>query len=362
MRTFAALKSISVFATPTLLAAFAPHQSCVAPSIGIRIRHRDRRLMIPVDHRLSSIRYYHRSSTINYSSSSDDDNDSDDSSFDPFLQSPLSFGKQSTFDDGYGDGGNNSYVGVGSSGEFGFHSTYADSTVVQINNLPLSINASSSSSSSTTTYCEIASDISLDQDTPAFEFDPLLSPHSYANGIAAGPIFSSHATTSQKSSITQLQQQKQRIGILLIDHGSKRPASNEHIHFVARMYQDRLDETATISTDTSKSTKSTTIVRVAHMEIASPSILESLRSIFAIDQVTKVVCVPYFLSPGRHATEDVPNLIDEARRILVGEGVIPVSIYETSMDSSILVSDALGTQLECMLRGVDILVENTLSE
>ena len=32
------------------------------------------------------------------------------------------------------------------------------------------------------------------------------------------------------------------------------------------------------------------------------------------------------------------------------------------MDSSVLVSDALGTQLECMLRGLDILVENTLSE
>ena len=98
-----------------------------------------------------------------------------------------------------------------------------------------------------------------------------------------------------------------------------RPASNEHIHFVARMYQDRLDETATISTDISKLTKSTTIVRAAHMEIASPSILESLHSIFAIDQVTQVVCVPYFPSPGRHATEDVPNLIDEARRILVDE-------------------------------------------
>jgi sirohydrochlorin ferrochelatase len=98
------------------------------------------------------------------------------------------------------------------------------------------------------------------------------------------------------------------------------------------------------------------------MEIASPSILDSLRSIFASDQVTKVVCVPYFLSPGRHATEDVPNLIDEARRILVDEGVIPSSIDETSMDCSILVSDALGTQLECMLRGLDILVENTLSE
>ena len=48
------------------------------------------------------------------------------------------------------------------------------------------------------------------------EFDPLLSPHAYST------------TATEK------------IGILLIDHGSKRSASNEHIMNVARMYEKRM--------------------------------------------------------------------------------------------------------------------------
>ena len=173
------------------------------------------------------------------------------------------------------------------------------------------------------------------------EFDPLLSPHAYANGVDKAPV-----STDSPSASSQ-----EKIGILLIDHGSKRSASNEHIMNVARMYEKRIavKEQAT-------SPSSTTIVRAAHMEIAPPSILDSIRNLIVDDKVSKVICVPYFLSPGKHAMEDVPQLIDEAKLILSEEGKL------NDADGSILVSHALGTHMDGMLSVVDDLVDWTLKD
>ena len=196
--------------------------------------------------------------------------------------------------------------------------------------------------------------------TTDFDFDPLLSPHAYTNGPDESPVdtqtnantnggtnsademelFDPFPITPTTSTITT-----QKLGILLIDHGSKRKASNEHIHSIAQMYENRLNENNVLRGG------ETTIVRAAHMEISEPSILDSLRNIIAIDRVDKVVCVPYFLSPGRHATEDVPELIKEARGVLEEEGMGSVDV---------MMSNALGTHLEGMLGVVDVLVEQTL--
>ena len=96
--------------------------------------------------------------------------------------------------------------------------------------------------------------------------------------------------------------------------------------------------------------------------------------------------MPYFLSPGRHATEDVPNLIEEARDVLGREGLLSSRLsrrraresvadvdddckeeeeYDDNDDDDeiqILVSDALGTHLGGMLGVVDDLVERTLNK
>ena len=87
------------------------------------------------------------------------------------------------------------------------------------------------------------------------------------------------------------------------------------------------------------------------MEIAAPSIVDSLRDIVTEEGVDKVVCVPYFLSPGRHATEDIPQLIKEAEKTLTEEG----------FEVEIVVSGAVGTQLSSMLSAVDALVEGSLN-
>ena len=117
------------------------------------------------------------------------------------------------------------------------------------------------------------------------------------------------------------------------------------------------------------------------MELSAPSILDALRDVLVSDGVTEVVCVPYFLSPGRHATEDVPNLIAEARDVLGGEGLLSSRLGKRGLLTSgsaatdhdddddddddeipIFVSDALGTHLEGMLGAVDHLVERTLNK
>ena len=140
-----------------------------------------------------------------------------------------------------------------------------------------------------------------------------------------------------------------KLGILLIDHGSKRKASNEHLHSVAKQYHSSL---------VGDNDDNNVIVKAAHMEIAEPSILATLRQLVTGHKVTKVVCVPYFLSPGKHATIDVPNLISDAIQVLEEEGLLK---YDGGV-IEITSSKALGSNVESMLGVVDVLVETKLDE
>jgi len=269
-------------------------------------------------------------------------NDDDTSFFDPFLQSPLSFGETTTT---MTTSKEEEAVAANNGRNFGFL-TYAENHV--------------GSTAATT--------------TSSLQFDPLLSPHVYTNGIDAGP-----SMQQPQQQQTQQRKQQKRLGIILIDHGSKRQASNDHIHKIAQMYEQSLQHQ--LNSPSSSSSKSnnnirqlysggggSVIVKAAHMEIASPSILDTIRDIIISDQVTSIICVPYFLSPGRHATEDVPELIHQARDILRQEGLLTLVSTATSNDNdgdgdnhkddeiSIVMSDALGTHLVGILNVLDDLV------
>jgi hypothetical protein len=272
-----------------------------------------------------------------------------DDEFDPFLRSPLSFGSSSS---------SASVVSENDDGDlaarrtnFGFL-TYAECNV--------------GGGSAAAAAAE------ADEILASSEFDPLLSPHVYVNGVDAGlpPPSSSSSSSSSSSGVaapaTTTTPRRRKVGILLIDHGSKRSASNEHIHAVARMYERTLKQRNDV---VGGGEGATTVVRAAHMEISAPSILDALRDVLVADGVAEVVCVPYFLSPGRHATEDVPNLIAEARDVLGREGLLSRarstaagSADDDNDEIPILVSDALGTHLEGMLGAVDNLVERTLNK
>lgn len=53
------------------------------------------------------------------------------------------------------------------------------------------------------------------------------------------------------------------------------------------------------------------IVRAAHMELAEPDIPTGFASCVEAG-ATEVIAFPYMLSPGRHATSDIPLLVSEA--------------------------------------------------
>lgn len=147
------------------------------------------------------------------------------------------------------------------------------------------------------------------------------------------------------------------MGILLIDHGSKRQASNDHLHSLANMYQNAFNDNDVDD----EIPKDGVAVRAAHMEIATPSILTSLREMLKENRsIERVLCVPYFLSPGKHATTDVPNLIKEAIEILDEEGLLDGDNGEGSK-VEILTTKSLGSQLGSMLGAVNDLVRWTLN-
>lgn len=85
-------------------------------------------------------------------------------------------------------------------------------------------------------------------------------------------------------------------GIIIVDHGSKRAAANDMLFEVARMFQQETGAT---------------IVEAAHMELAEPSIADAFATCVARG-AKSIVIHPYFLSPGRHSTSDIPELCAEA--------------------------------------------------
>lgn len=85
---------------------------------------------------------------------------------------------------------------------------------------------------------------------PTQVFDPTLSPHAYPKGTPSAVVGDENIVA------------KKRVGILLIDHGSKKQASNDRLEELARIYQENVE--------------SNVIVKAAHMEIAEPSIPDGL--------------------------------------------------------------------------------------
>ena len=85
-------------------------------------------------------------------------------------------------------------------------------------------------------------------------------------------------------------------GILIIDHGSMKEAANHMLECVGELVQRMAGDGV--------------IVRVAHMELASPTIADGFAACVAAG-ATEIVAIPYMLSPGKHSTRDIPRMVAE---------------------------------------------------
>ncbi len=86
------------------------------------------------------------------------------------------------------------------------------------------------------------------------------------------------------------------VGVVVVDHGSRRTGSNAVFESFVRSTSDRLPYP---------------IVEVAHMELAEPTVGTAFdRCVTA--GATVVVVAPWFLGPGSHWDRDLPALAAEA--------------------------------------------------
>ncbi len=88
------------------------------------------------------------------------------------------------------------------------------------------------------------------------------------------------------------------LGIILVDHGSRRAESNDMLLDVVRDFE---------------SASGFAIVEPAHMELAEPSIDTAFARCVERGAST-IVVFPYFLLPGRHWNEDIPRLAAAAAK------------------------------------------------
>lgn len=90
----------------------------------------------------------------------------------------------------------------------------------------------------------------------------------------------------------------EKLGVIIVDHGSRRDESNTMLLRVVELFQDL---------------SGYQVVEPAHMELASPSIAEAFAACVRRG-ATAVVIFPYFLLPGRHWDQDIPALAAAAAR------------------------------------------------
>lgn len=87
--------------------------------------------------------------------------------------------------------------------------------------------------------------------------------------------------------------------LLLIAHGSRRPASNEEVRALARRVAVEVGDEFPI-------------VECSFLELAEPDLATTIDR--CIERgASSVAVVPYFLAAGTHVVNDIPAIIDVAR-------------------------------------------------
>jgi sirohydrochlorin ferrochelatase len=111
--------------------------------------------------------------------------------------------------------------------------------------------------------------------------------------------------------------------ILLVDHGSRRAEANALLETVAADVRRRLPDR---------------VVRIAHMEIADPTVAQGIAAC-AEAGAREIVIHPFFLGPGNHTSNSIPQLVEAA--------------LEQHPDLRVTISDPLGPHPKL----VDVILE-----
>lgn len=91
--------------------------------------------------------------------------------------------------------------------------------------------------------------------------------------------------------------------LLLVAHGSRREASNEEVRNLTSQLQSHIYAQAQPPFEK---------VGCAFLELALPSIPEGLES-YISEGAKQITVLPYFLSAGRHVSEDIPAEVQKVR-------------------------------------------------
>jgi sirohydrochlorin ferrochelatase len=91
--------------------------------------------------------------------------------------------------------------------------------------------------------------------------------------------------------------------LLLVAHGSRREASNDEVRDLTNQLQSHID-----SYERPPFEK----IGCAFLELASPSIPEGLED-YVSEGAKDITVLPYFLSAGRHVSEDIPAEVEKVR-------------------------------------------------
>jgi sirohydrochlorin ferrochelatase len=89
--------------------------------------------------------------------------------------------------------------------------------------------------------------------------------------------------------------------LLVVAHGSRRKASNDEVRALCRRIEQE------------SAGEEFFLVRAGFLELAEPSIPEGIGQCIEAG-ADQVVVLPYFLSAGRHVSEDIPLEVEKARQ------------------------------------------------
>jgi precorrin-8X/cobalt-precorrin-8 methylmutase len=106
--------------------------------------------------------------------------------------------------------------------------------------------------------------------------------------------------------------------IILVGHGSRKKEAN-NIELTGKLLHNMMHPGCTHN-----------CVKVAYMQFAHPDISETIK-ICVEEGAQRIIIHPFFLSSGMHVTKDIPEIIDEARKLYPGREFVftePLGVHD----------------------------------